>query len=176
MNYRAVHGEMRMKPIALTIALTVLLAPTMATGGIRVAVDYDAAALTQIKIDSGRLHYVWHTLRHYGEGKLVMPPQDMTAYDRHEAHIWLTAEENQAVADWIENHDLLEMPKEYPTRQPATYGSAFKLTLEACLGDRAHSIRWTEDSRITAELRAAAVAELEDLCKTIRSSRLSEGG
>jgi hypothetical protein len=171
----AVHGGMKMKRVIVAGSLLVMFATGVAAGEVHVGVDYDAAGLTQIKIENGRLHYVWHTPRHYGEGKRVVAQQDMTAYDRHEAHIWLTEEETEAVAEWIEEHNVLDMQEEYPTRQPGSYGSAFEMTLEASREDRMHSIRWTADSKITEELRTA-VAELEELCKTIRRSRLGEGG
>lgn len=136
-----------------------------------VAVHYDYAGLTQIKIERGQLHYVWHAERHYGKDRLAPARADMSAFDRYEAHIWLTDEEIASVRKWIDDHKVLGMPATYEDRGPQeTYGSAFNSVLSVALGERKHSIGWTGDSRIPEKLEIA-VSKLEAIGDQIRDKR-----
>jgi len=138
--------------------------------GAALAVNYDHAGLTQIRIERGQLHYIWHTQRHFGTNELAPSRQDMTNYDRHEVHIWLTGDEIVSISKWMEGNKVFDLPSTYPSKAEQTYGSAFQTTLSLTLEDRKHNIGWTGDSTITEALRGAEKALIE-LCEGIRKDR-----
>jgi hypothetical protein len=162
--------EIVMKKILRVFAVAVCLAVGTDAVAVAVTVKYDHAGLTQIEIESGRLHYVWHTQRKFGAGEPAPMRQDMSNYDRHEVVIWLTGEEFVSVTKWIQMRKVLDLPAKYPAKADKTYGSAFQTSLTAVLEDRKNSIGWDGDSIVTEDLRTAE-KELLNLCDRIRKDR-----
>ena len=158
-----------MKVSVLLVIALLLLASCSSASAVAIGVDYDHAGLTQIRIKAGRLHYVWHTLRkHDGPAPLR---QDMSSYDRHEVHIWLTGQEADAIVQWMKKRKVFALPKKYPPRkQKKTYSSAFRSTLLVTLEDSKHSIAWTGEDQIPTSLEET-VAELKRICDGIRKDR-----
>ncbi len=63
------------------------------------SVSYTYAGLTEITVKDGKLHYVWHTERQWGDGKRL-DRSNLANYDRHQVDIWLTVEELERVQRW----------------------------------------------------------------------------
>jgi hypothetical protein len=158
------------KKILMAVAIIICLFSAEHAIAVAVAVNYDHAGLTKIKIESGRLHYVWHTQRKFARGEIAPVRQDMTNYDRHEVIIWLTGDEVALVAKWMETCKVFDLPATYPAKPEKTYGSAFETSLNVTLEDRKHGISWNGDSTLTAELRSAE-KELIQICDGIRKDR-----
>jgi len=161
---------MKLRGTLWALALGACLAAASDALALAVAIDYDHAGLTQIRIEGGRLHYVWHTERKFGRGELAPSRQDMSHYDRHEVVIWLTGDEAASVVKWMETHKVFDLPAKYPAKAEKSYGAAFQTTLSMTLEDRKHSTGWNGDSVLTGELRAAE-KELIQLCEGIRKDR-----
>lgn len=159
-----------MKKILMTIAIVTCLFSAEHAIAVAAAVNYDHAGLTQIRIESGRLHYVWHTQRKFAPGEPAPMRQNMTNYDRHEVTIWLTGDELASVTKWMETHKVFDLPATYPAKAEKTYGSAFENSLSVTLEDRKHSISWNGDSTIPDDLRGAE-KELIQICERIRKDR-----
>ena len=159
-----------MKKILTAVALVICLFSAEHAIAVAVAVNYDHAGLTQIRIESGRLHFVWHTQRKFAPGEPAPMRQDMTNYDRHEVTIWLTGDEVASVAKWMETRKVFDLPATYPAKAEKTYGSAFETSLNVTLEDRKNSIRWNGDSTLTEGLRSAE-KELMQICEGIRKDR-----
>lgn len=137
---------------------------------VAITINYDHAGLSEIRVEAGRLHYVWHTQRKFGQGELAAAWQDMTNYDRHEVDIWLTGDELASLVKWMDTHKVLELPANYPSRANKTYGSAFQTTLSVTLEDRKHSMEWNGDSVLTEDIQVAE-RELLDLCGKLQKDR-----
>jgi hypothetical protein len=161
---------MRLILQAVTVAFCIGTLWAADAAAVSLAVNYDHAGLTQIRIESGRLHYVWHTQRKFSRGEPATMRQDMTNYDRHEVVIWLTGDEVASVVKWIEARKVFDLPGAYPAKAEKTYGSAFETSLSVTLEDRKHSISWNGDSAVTEELRATE-KELVKICDEIRKDR-----
>jgi hypothetical protein len=163
---------MKMNQILQVMPLAFCIATLWASdaAAVAVAVNYDHAGLTQVRIENGRLHYVRHTQRKFGSGELAPMRQNMTNYDRHEVVIWLTGAEVASVVKWMETRKVFDLPGTYPAKADKTYGSAFETSLSVTLEDRKHSINWNGDCAVTEELRAAE-KELVQICEGIRKDR-----
>jgi hypothetical protein len=158
------------KPILRPLVLGMVLLWTPGALAVAVAVDYDHAGLIQIQIKSGRMHYVWHTARKFAPGETAPIRQDMSHYDRHEVSIWLTGEEVDAVAKWMDTHAVLALPTDYPAKKERTRGAAYRSSLSVTLEDRERNIAWHGDSLPSEELRAAEKALIQ-ICDGIRRDR-----
>lgn len=157
-----------MKHTLWILTVLVLLVSSVSAHAVAISVNYNHAGLTLIKIENGQLHYIWHTLRK--RDKPLPVRQDMSSYDRHEVHIWLTDSEINAIVQWIKNRKVFDLPASYPVRAQKTYGSAFQTTLSVTFEDQKHSIGWNGDSVISEELRDTE-SELIQLCEKIRNDR-----
>jgi hypothetical protein len=135
------------------------------------SIQYNHAGLRKIAIKDGQLHHVWHSLRQFGEGEPVVMRQNLSSYDRYEAHIWLTHQELKRFQDWIAEHKVFQFKPVYkPPTELRTYGVAFKTSISVTQGDKSHSIEWTGDSKIPDRLEKA-VDQLVKLCEEVQTSR-----
>jgi hypothetical protein len=135
------------------------------------SIRYNRAGLRMIEVKDGQLHHVWHSLRQFGEGEAVVMRQDLSSYDRYEAHIWLTQQEMKRFQDWIAEHKVFQFKPVYkPPTKLRTYGVAFKTTVSVTEGDKTHAIEWTGDSKIPDRLEKA-VDQLVKLCKEVQKTR-----
>lgn len=135
------------------------------------SIQYNHAGLRKIEVKDGQLHYVWHSLRHFGEGEPMVMRQDLSSYDRYEAHIWLTQQELKRFQDWIAEHKVFQFKSVYkPPTELRTYGVAFKTFISVTQADKTHSIEWTGDSNIPDRLKKA-VDQLIMLCEEVQKTR-----
>jgi hypothetical protein len=135
------------------------------------SIQYNHAGLRMIEVKDGQLHYVWHSLRQFGEGEPMVMRQDLSSYDRYEAHLWLTQQELKRFQDWIAEHKVFRFKPVYkPPTELRTYGVAFKTSISVTQGDKTHSIEWTGDSKIPDRLEKA-VDQLVKLCEEVQTSR-----
>ncbi len=132
-------------------------------------VVYDYAALTHIEIKDGKLKYIWHTLRK----DTTLDSQRISSYDSYSTKITLTEEEKALIKNWIENHTIFDLPKEYEKKETPTYANLFSSALSVTLKDKTNNISWTGDSLGTEKL-TIAIKELEDICRNIYLTRIED--
>lgn len=134
-------------------------------------IHFEHAGLEQIDIDDKEACHVWHTTRLFSLSEPTALPQSMASYDRHELRVWLTAEEETLVAEWMKKHKPFEFPSSYPNRPgPSTYGQSFESSLTIREGDRIHHIAWHGDSGVPQAL-VAAIEELRGFCMQLQEKR-----
>lgn len=135
------------------------------------SIQYNHAGLRKIEIKDGQLHHVWHFLRHFTEGEQMVMRQDLSSYDRYEAHIWLTQQELKRFQDWIAEQKIFRFKPVYkPPTELRTYGVAFKTSIFVTQADKTHSIEWTGDSEVPDRLKKA-VDQLIKLCEEVQKNR-----
>jgi hypothetical protein len=136
------------------------------------SLSYTHARLTEITVKDGKLHYVWHTERRWGDDKKgKADQQSFVNYDRHQVDVWLTDKELEQFRTWITRHKPFEFDKNYPSPPGSgSYGGAFQSGLTVAQGDKKHSIGWAGDSKIPKAL-GEAVSELIKLADGIQKSR-----
>ena len=133
------------------------------------SISYSHAGLSELTIQKGKLHYVWHTLRK--KDKPLPDTQSLENYDRHQVDIRLTDKEMAQFQDWIDEHKLFDLKESYPSASDGkSYGAAFETGLTISKGDRKHGITWVGDSKTPKELNEA-VNELIRLAEEIEKSR-----
>jgi hypothetical protein len=135
------------------------------------SIHYNHAGLSMIVVKDGQLHHTWHSPRHFGEGEPMVMRQDLSSYDRYEAHIWLTQQEMKLFQDWIAEHKVFLFKPFYESASEGrSYGAAFKTTLTVTQGAKTHAISWTGDSKIPDQLQGA-ISKLTKLCEKVQQTR-----
>ena len=135
------------------------------------SIHYNHAGLRKIEVRDGQLHYIWHALRHFRKGEPMVLRQDLSSYDRYEAHIWLSQQEMKRFQDWIAEYKVFQFKSVYkPPTELRTYGVVFKTSISVTQVDKIHAIEWTGDSEIPARLEKA-VDQLIKLCEEVQKTR-----
>jgi hypothetical protein len=132
--------------------------------------SYSDAGLTEILIKDAKLHYVWHTDRHFEDSKLVALGS-LENYDRHQIDVWLTDTELQRFRNWVAQHQVFKFEKEYPSPSGgSSRGAAFRSALTVSDGNHTHSVFWVGDSKVPIGLGTATDA-LRSCAADIEKSR-----
>jgi hypothetical protein len=136
-------------------------------------IRYNHAGLRAIEVKDGQLHHVWHSLRQFGDGEPMVMRQDLSSYDRYEAHIWLTQQELKRFYDWITEYKIFRFEPTYASvSEGRSYAAAFKTSLAVIQGNKSYTISWVGDSQIPDRLQKT-VNYLIGICEEVQ--RTHEG-
>jgi hypothetical protein len=128
------------------------------------------AGLAEITLKDGKLHYVWHTTRHWDDGKLLALGC-LENYDRHQIDVWLIDKETERFRDWVARYRVFDFEKHYPSASGGSArGAAYQSALTVVRGEKKHSVSWLGDSKVPKAL-GAAISELNALADAVQKSR-----
>jgi hypothetical protein len=135
-----------------------------------VSLSYAHAGLTEITVESGKLHYVWHTLRQR-DGEATLRRGNLDEYDRHQIDVWLTDNEVGKFREWVARNKVSGFEKDYPSSSGGgSRGAAFQSGLTVIQGDKKQTVSWVGGSKTPRELDTA-IDELTSLADEIENSR-----
>ncbi len=135
------------------------------------SISYEYAGLENIKVSDGSLDYVWHTLKK----DLIVVPQNMSSYDKHEFKKKLSEDEIKLFEKWIKDCNVFNLPTKFPRGDGTSYASAFVSSFEVKYSEKSYRGGWSEDDTVPGEINKT-VQNLRDITNEIKDkSEISWG-
>ena len=129
-----------------------------------IAIEYNHAGLTQIRIVTNHLTYITHS-----PSTNVIKLQSLSDYKRSESQANLTESDMQQILDWFNTNNIPAIARIYPPEDPKSYGSSFQTDFSVTLNGVRYHASWDGTSNCP-EIKTAA-QQLESICSQINQDR-----